>query len=219
MNDGQEWEVKEYGDANETPNAFTYGTNSLYISSSLVKLLNEREAMAVILHEAGHTNYYHVAKSIAGENIFMSFLMSVLIFVTHGQFATGLAIGFPFWWLYHATGGFFIPNFFSRMHEWEADDYAHKYGYAKDLATALTKMGKYYNANMQKCTSLLCTIVRTTEELFSTHPDIRDRIEVSLKKSKNKNLKGLFSETIKSLGINPLKFFRSKLFRKISKGK
>lgn len=180
IGDGNVWKVRLI-DTNYV-NAFTYGGKNLYITSELFKLLTEREILAVMLHEAGHSSYNHLWKLQAIRQSGMASILYAIVVVS--SFASG-PIGVIAYFTYRFYC-MFIVNYWSRVQEFDADDFAIKYGYGKDLSDALKKLGKAHGNQLGSCTSNWCKISRKMTILTSTHPELKDRIESALKKSEAK---------------------------------
>jgi Zn-dependent protease with chaperone function len=165
-------------------NAFTFGGSNLYITQELLNLIDEDEVMAIMLHEAGHSKQLHVwqqelVRSSGAAAILL--LMINLTAFTGGAFFLAVFFSFQFYCM-------FIVNGWSRMNEWQADSYAVDKGYGKPLSSALTKLAKAHKINMMKCSSTMCKITRGMENMTSTHPDIRKRIEHAAKSPEGKRI-------------------------------
>lgn len=131
------------------PNAFCFGGlgNSIFITSGLMDLLNEREIISVCLHEIGHiTNY----DTITSAGISLSSLgIAALIWKTcvdhiynfngKAKIICGFIASLITVIIIKEAPAIMI----GKLHEFRADRYASKYGYGKDLISALKKIEKW----------------------------------------------------------------------------
>jgi len=171
------------------PNAFTPGGKHVYITSGLLKLLSERESMSVLLHEVYHAIDYHIIKRMATE--FPLYYIAAPIAVAAAT-AAGIATGgLAIIAIMTGTIVFSITMAFLkipltlllyRKHEYDADNYAVKAGYGKEIASSLSKLEKAYIKATQghKC-GAICKVIRRIEESMDEHPPIRKRVEQALK--------------------------------------
>ena len=72
-----------------------------------------------------------------------------------------------------------------RKHEYDADNYAVKAGYGKEIASSLSKLEKAYIKATQghKC-GVFCKVIRRIEETMDEHPPLRKRIEKAMEDAK-----------------------------------
>jgi STE24 endopeptidase len=128
-------------------------TKRIVFFDTLLTRLSTEEIEAVLAHELGHFKRRHVTKRIA-----LSFAVSLVMLAALGYlmkqdwFYAGLNAGVPS--LGMALVLFFmampvfmfvlqpLSSFYSRKHEFEADEYAAKQTNASDLVTALVKLYK-----------------------------------------------------------------------------
>ena len=165
------------------PNAFTPGGSHVYITSGLLKILTEREALAVLLHEVYHAIDLHIVKKMATE--FPLYYIAAPIAVAAGAtlalplaFITGLVV------FTIMMGILTIPLKITmgRKHEYDADNYAVKAGYGSEIASALSKLEKeYVRLTQGQSCGKVCQVVNRIEEAMDEHPQTRKRIEVALK--------------------------------------
>lgn len=118
---------------------------------TLLKTLSADEIVAVLAHELGHFKRRHIIKRIS-----VFFLISLIALALLGElmqqswFYQGLGMTTPSnhaaLMLFMMVGPVFmffihpISSWFSRKHEFEADDYARENANANDLVTALLKL-------------------------------------------------------------------------------
>lgn len=118
---------------------------------TLLETLSADEIVAVLAHELGHFKRRHIIKRIS-----VFFLISLVALALLGElmqqqwFYQGLGMTTPSnhaaLMLFMMVGPVFmffvhpISSWFSRKHEFEADDYARENANAKDLVTALLKL-------------------------------------------------------------------------------
>jgi len=170
------------------PNAFCYNIfkQNLYITTGLIKLLkDEREIIAVLLHESGHMinkdilrgmlqtdgslwifsaifakldwmAMKNVPGSSQGGVLYASILMAIFVLCILGK------------WL--ARKG--------RQWETRADVYTVQFGYGKDLIKALKKLDKYVEAEVLRISKDNPDFKRQYEEMKKNdvHPETKDRV-------------------------------------------
>lgn len=118
---------------------------------TLLKSLQAEEIEAVLAHELGHFKRKHIQKQILAMAIMTFLSLAVLgLLVSQEWFYLGLGIETPsmhaalilFILLVSVFGVYFQPlfSYFSRRHEFEADDFAASQSDARDLIRALVKL-------------------------------------------------------------------------------
>lgn len=122
----------------DIPNAMVVtNTHDIFISNGLVKLLNEREMMAVLIHEAEHVKnndvgtrgtYYSINYGICIGVATIVPILPLILFVM-------LQMGFVV---------------IGRKQETRSDLATVKYGYGRDLVSALQKLEKWWEKNVGK---------------------------------------------------------------------
>lgn len=158
------WKVKVF--AQSAPNAMTMGTKHLLITTGLLRRLNERQIIAVMLHEAGHTKHLDVPVGFGIGTIGMvlanvalkgSKVASIILFVA----------------------SMFLPKLYKiivgKKLEYFADSTAIKYGYGKELAQVLKiflKIQIKKTKNMKKIEKFFFKLSLMLDE----HPDLEKRI-------------------------------------------
>lgn len=180
IKDGKKWRVRVYPDPN--PNAFAITGQDVFITTGLLKMLNKRESMGVLLHEAFHCKDLHVWKNVAAESaftyliIFSAISASVFIFPF-----VGVLVAFLLRNVLHIA----YARMVGRRHEMKADEYAVQYGYGDDLISSLNKIEKWANKirSQQHCNKI-CQLERSISEAIDEHPPTKKRIEIIIKKSK-----------------------------------
>lgn len=173
------WTVRVYPD--ENPNAFAIGGRSIYITSGLKKMLDEKESIAVLLHEVGHNENWDVWKRVLSQYP-VHFICYTLIVGTLGFASIPLTILL----FYFSTNmGIILMNrWIGRAHEIRADDFAIKHGYGEELAGGLSKMEKWVKSHHKNIhCGKACQIDRKIGEMLDEHPPLRKRIEDVLKKA------------------------------------
>lgn len=163
--DGVPLNFKVYQDS-KTANAFASPDGSVRVYSKLMDLMTDNELLGIIGHEIGHVAGHHSLKelkaslyaSAAREGLMATERFSSLASGTLGTLSEVL-----------------INAKYSRVQESEADDYG--YDFLKDsgknpaaMAQALYKIQKLENSSDGKYSRALKT-------LFSTHPDIKKRVQ------------------------------------------
>jgi len=118
---------------------------------TLIESLTPTEIEAVLAHELGHFRKHHIPKRILTSAIISLAALALLGWlISQSWFYTGLGISTPsnyaalalFMLVSPAFGFFLTPLFawFSRKHEYEADDFAAEQSSAEALITALVKL-------------------------------------------------------------------------------
>jgi STE24 endopeptidase len=118
---------------------------------TLISELSENQIVAVLAHEVGHYKLKHVYIGL-----FMSLLQSALMIwllsvaVSKPELSMALGASSPSFYMgIVAFGLLFSPistitgiisNIISRKHEYQADDFAKKYGYGNELINGLVKL-------------------------------------------------------------------------------
>lgn len=185
----------------KSPNAFVMGPRLICVTSGLIKILNEREVMGVMLHEAWHVKDLHVYKQFMYKLPFfylITFLVISTVVVTGIPFL-GYLMAFIMYNIYD------IPYqiIMGRRHERAADSYAAKLGYGDELISALNKLEKWYRSKVksQPC-GKVCQLTNKIGEAIDEHPPIKNRIENILKS------KELAKLAMKKSYIKILKFIK-----------
>ncbi len=183
----KDWQVNLVKDP--APNAFAAGGKYVFLTTGLLKHLNDREITAIMLHEAYHNKKKHLWKQLAYDYPFYYLLLYLITFVfspftfflAYLTFKIGLAIvRIPY------------KIIIGRKHEYQSDDYAVKYGYGKELVSSFKKFEQLIQKHMskQKC-GKLCKIVAKLDKVLDEHPSFKNRIEKVLKNKQT--MKGLVS--------------------------
>jgi len=164
----------------KAPNAFIMGPRIICITTALMKMLNKREVMGVMLHEAWHVKDLHVYKQFAYRApLFALILMVVLAAaLTPGGSAPAYLMALILFNTYEIPYSIIM----GRRHERAADSYAAKMGYGDDLISALNKLEKWYKSKVksQPC-GKVCQIINKIDRAIDEHPPIKNRIENILK--------------------------------------
>lgn len=118
---------------------------------TLLKSLRAEEIEAVLAHELGHFKRKHIRKQLIAMTILSFVSLGILgILIQQDWFFHGLGVSTPstytalvlFMLLLSVLGVYFQPlfSYFSRRHEFEADDFAASQSDARDLIRALVKL-------------------------------------------------------------------------------
>jgi STE24 endopeptidase len=174
---------------NKWPNAFTYGTKTIFITDRLVKILSERELVAVLLHEVGHISEHHKVEEIARMLILfhVSPKLTALLCKMINKYAPSYPMQVMVIYLYAFIFLYMVSkNFLERLLEDKADLYASKAGYGKELASALKKIQANTKSGLFGIWKKpRYKILRIVQKIFMTHPYIEDRVEKVLDRSKD----------------------------------
>ena len=179
INDGKQWRVRVFPE--ETPNAFAITGKDVFITTGLLKMLNKREVMGVLLHEAWHCKDLHVWKNVASESVFIYLIVFCAMTASAAVPFLGVLVAFLMKNVYNIM----YARLVGRRHELKADEYAVKFGYGKELISSLSKMEKWADKirSQQHCNKI-CQLERSISEAIDEHPPTKKRIEIILRKSK-----------------------------------
>lgn len=166
------------------PNAFAIGFgNHIFITSGLMKLLNEKEIDAIMLHEAYHNKSMHIYKGLAYQYTF--YYIAVGVAMSLGMAMVSIPLIMLIIFLMMRVSDIAYKVTIAKRMEYNADSYAAKKGYGKYLISAFVKLEKHIKKIMQKqkC-GVMCKLVNKIDSALDEHPSDRKRIENILKKSK-----------------------------------
>lgn len=172
------WRVHVLDDGKQSqPNAFSLGFGKdIFITSSLVKMLTTREIIAVLLHEVYHSQAKHTVKGTFVKFPFV-YLMYVAIIASVSA-SVFLAVGL--FLLLNSIPEMMLNIFVSKKMEMNSDKFAIKYGYGKDLISALDKIENYIKTiskSKPECTGVMCKFVSKINNILSSHPEYNKRVE------------------------------------------
>ena len=225
VNDGKIYVVKRAPSKKEL-NAFALPDNGeIVYFSAIQKVLSDREFYAILLHEVGHVKQKKQLvrlKTWAGDSVVLAIVWNALFFLIAAGLHAYVAILAV--WIFRNLVLNLLPTGISRYFEYDADSYAVKMGYGNELASALKKFAKAYNMNIKPCSTIQCKILRKLEQIYSTHPQIANRIEDLLKQANfyksmlKRGISGAFAYSASFLDITigaPAKKLFTLIFRKM----
>jgi Zn-dependent protease with chaperone function len=173
----------------EQPNGFCFGGigSSIFLTTELIKIMNEREVIAVCLHEIGHITNFDTVKSLgvfatsAGGAGFVGFTIFKNIEKQQNKISYGSMILRFFGaailiYLIMKTPGLLL----GKIHEYRADRYSVQYGYGKDLITALNKLEKWIKEYKFKIYGTPTKFDKAMDKLshfLDVHPETKDRVQ------------------------------------------
>lgn len=166
----------------KAPNAFTPGGKHVYVTTGLIKLLNRREVMAVLLHEVFHAIDKHVWKRMAAE--FPMYYITVPIAMLAATAAGPLApiVGMIVFMITLSVLRIPIKVMVGRGQEMRADNYAVKAGYGNEMVGALSKLERMLRKmEAGRSCGKICKVINRIEEKMDEHPPLRKRIEKAMK--------------------------------------
>jgi len=173
------------------PNAYSFGVGKrIMITSTLRKMLSPRERIAVMLHEVYHSRSRQFLKELSMRSPFLylvayiSLMIPTLPATMLVVFACSIAIRL-----------LFTP--ISRRYELKADNYAARYGYGKELISALKKLSDWQSKRQKKCDDKICVAVERIDQILSTHPSLEKRVKKVLEEVARQ--KQLNKETIRKI--------------------
>lgn len=133
----------------------------LFISTTLIEKMEDRELEAVILHEIGHIKNHHIKKSLFLKSLLLiavSLIVCYLVMFEEINMLFVLLLVALF--VYVAR----INLYNSKKEEEQADLFVNSKGYGKELISALKKIGMEGSSENK------------IDELLSTHPSTKKRI-------------------------------------------
>jgi Zn-dependent protease with chaperone function len=160
----------------KAPNAFAIGGRNIFITMGAKKLFNDREIIAILIHEAYHNLDRHIHKKI-----FAKYPLVVTAVTAATSIAIVTGIAFPAMLTYiimRNLGDVIINRIQGRKQEISADKATVRYGYGDDLISALRKLEKEYIRQTagQKCGSV-CEFVNKINSYMDEHPSVDERVE------------------------------------------
>ena len=183
-------------------NAFALFNSTIYITKGLYKVLNQRQRIAVMIHEVSHVINKHVIKQTIMSNTFGAILFGGVLTALTG----------PYVILAPYTAGFCISisatlknRIMGRKHELTADSLASKFGYGEELAEVLTILDAHEKKIFGE--GKLSEIILKLVHMVDAHPPLKERLENI---TKTKEIYKLFSPSyniakVKSFLINAFK--------------
>lgn len=161
----------------ETPNAFCFAefSNSIFITTGLIKLLNERELISILLHEASHfltidalTRYVLRASGLG--------LWYKIIELLADRLKNGKRKYLILFVALSMVGLYYIPQLIlGRYRELKPDKYTIEFGYDKDLISASSKI-KIYNENEARKPNLFNKYFIKLKEFINKNPENEQKI-------------------------------------------
>lgn len=175
-----DWKVKVIKE--KTPNALTVGNKVVFVTSGLINMMTDRELIAIMLHEAYHIKDLHVYKQLAVQ--YPLFYIVVFIMCSTGLIAPAYLFFLNILVFNIMLNTLMIPYKITmgRKHEKNADAYSIKFGYSKDMISALNKLERWYKKELSKhkC-GVICRTIEKIDEAIDEHPSIKKRVEYILK--------------------------------------
>ena len=153
----------------------------LFLSPKLFDDFNEKEIIAIILHEIGHLYNHDFSIFQYWVNIIV-LLINKTMYV--GSVITLLLHGIPAFGLFTVSIFLFTRTltFYEHKCEYDADKYPIKYGYGDDFINVLKKFEKFSITNTSSNKFVKKTLSILINLLFpSTHPTSVDRIRSVVK--------------------------------------
>lgn len=166
----------------KVPNAFTPGGKHVYITSGLIKLLNKREVLAVLLHEVYHAIDWHVYKRMAAEFPLYYICVPIALAAALATPAIAIITGIIVFSISLSILKIPLQRIMGRRQELKADNYAVKAGYGKDMVGALSKLEKMISKmEAGRSCGVMCKVTNRIGEAIDEHPPLKNRIEIALK--------------------------------------
>jgi len=174
---GGKWEVRSVN--LKTPTVFTAGDlKIIWVTDPLIKLLSEREMIALLLHHAHYQIDHRFLKHIAFQYPLFYIFTYVLLTVTlPGGWLLQVILSALCFRLMLVFADLPYKYITREYHSRRADDFAIKYGYGEDLISAVDKMKEVIKKikGRKKC-GAFCKVVTTINDMLIKHPDLKDRV-------------------------------------------
>ncbi len=205
LNSGNKWIVHNY--ATKDPNAFALGFGRhIFITSGLLKILDNDEIEAILLHEIYHNEKKHTPKNLA----YKYPLYYLIAFIGTTVIAANTFI-LAFIAMYIATniGDIVFRITAARKMEYNADSYAAKQGYGRQLISAFKKIEQWAKTKIKvkKC-DRVCQVVGKIDKAIDEHPEAQKRIENILRHTNE------LEKAIRSKSFKKIKAFVTKTWGK-----
>ena len=170
-------------------------------TEKLIEMLNERELLAVCLHEVGHIkNYDGIKRLLIGVPLMIAsqviLIQMIIKLYELGIRRQSLSLCAAFLTFFGLLLSLSPAMYLARLQEYKADTYASKFGYNKDMISALEKIEKYMESIKRK-PNMISKAFSKLSSIISSHPPIQKRIENILQNDElyiaieNKNKKDL----------------------------
>jgi Zn-dependent protease with chaperone function len=177
LNNRYNFKVHVYDSEEKDLNAFCFGFGKhIFITKSLIDFVTKRELDAILLHEAYHVIKKHGYKKMMIDLPFMYLITSMTTIFSLNLLAFGLLI-----LLLKSVKKFTIDLMISRFMEYNADSFAVKYGYGKELISVFKKLKKIINKIKKNDCGKICQIILKLNTIIDEHPSLKNRIEKILK--------------------------------------
>lgn len=175
LNSGDKWIVHVYPE--KGPNAFSLGFGRhIFVTTALLKLLEERHIDAILLHEVYHSEKKHTPKKLMVQ--YPLYYLATAVALT-----ASLTVTIPFtallvFWLVNNVGNILYNITMGRRHEVLADDFAVRSGYGKELIEAFKRIEDWVSkrVNRRKC-GRWCQLMNKIDAAIDEHPSFEQRIK------------------------------------------
>lgn len=206
LNSGNKWIVHIY--PTKDPNAFSLGFGRhIFVTTELLKILDADETDAILLHEVYHSSKKHTYKNLA----YKYPLFYLVAFLGASIFATGAVpiLAFLAMFIANKVGDIIWNITFGRKMEYNADSYAAKLGYGKQLISAFGKIQKWVRSKTKKQScDKWCQVITKIDSSIDEHPEWKNRVENILKNTKE------LSKAVKTKSFGKIKDFIMKAWGK-----
>jgi len=170
------------------PNAFCMIAPVIFMTDSLKDMLTEKEVIAVLIHEASHINNKDVIKGLATTNGFIGLLLGI---ATMAGSAPVFSIALILYVACKVLGLHYIvfDKTFGRHFEKRSDSLAAKYGYGKEMISALAKIhGWMDKVHAKRPCGVQCNLLTKFGTYIDAHPSLKERVENILKSEEDLNV-------------------------------
>ena len=206
LKSGNKWIVHIINDKSIAAFSFGFGRH-IFTSVGLIELLNERELMSVLLHEAYHNTKKHTYKELMYK--YPLFYIASFVAITTAS-TTGLIFaGVLSLFMILKMSDILFNITFGRRMEYNADSFAATYGYGDDLISSLEKIKTIVKKKIKnKSCGRICKIIQKIDRAIDEHPTMKNRIENVLQQ--NKEIKN----AAQTRSFGKIKDFVLKMFKK-----
>lgn len=193
----------------DQPGAFCFGgfTKHIFITSGLISIMNEREVIAVCLHESSHIITYDSIKtlvarmaSVSVPALLITNLSEYIYKHKKSSYSNIMLLA-----ILLSLIMIFLPSILiGKYNELKSDKYTVQFGYGRDLMSALEKLEEWVLKNRVK-DSKIKMFFHKIQHFYDVHPPIKKRVDKllnsvelyeSLAKNDKTSIKKIIDKTI-----------------------
>lgn len=158
------WDTSKSKEANAMVSGF-FKCN-LFVASYLIENVTLPELESIVIHEIGHIKNNHLFKMMIGKAFMILSIIFMVMVPYWGEFNDFYKVLFYILTVFVGVLELLASICVEKRYELEADSYANSYSDPSLFESALKKVSKYEDTDMN-----------TIEELFQSHPDLNKRID------------------------------------------